>query len=67
MFASGAEFTDSEQSGAARINEMFSIARRNVNILPFCWFCVFFFFRFKHSLCAHTDFRGKLRSFGHRP
>lgn len=30
VFASGAEFTDSEKSGAARINEMFSIARRNV-------------------------------------
>ncbi|KAM1792198.1 hypothetical protein ACFX14_035898 [Malus domestica] len=29
VFASGAEFTDSEKSGAARINEMFSIARRN--------------------------------------
>ncbi|MBA0573764.1 hypothetical protein Golob_001022, partial [Gossypium lobatum] len=28
VFASGAEFTDSEKSGAARINEMFSIARR---------------------------------------
>ncbi|KAI9161766.1 hypothetical protein LWI28_020493 [Acer negundo] len=28
-FASGAEFTDSEKSGVARINEMFSIARRN--------------------------------------
>ncbi|CAA2974678.1 ATP-dependent zinc metalloprotease FTSH 12, chloroplastic [Olea europaea subsp. europaea] len=27
-FASGAEFTDSEKSGAARINELFSIARR---------------------------------------
>lgn len=32
VFASGAEFTDSEKSGAARINEMFSIARRNVSI-----------------------------------
>jgi cell division protease FtsH len=32
VFASGAEFTDSEKSGAARINEMFSIARRNVRI-----------------------------------
>lgn len=30
VFASGAEFTDSEKSGAARINQMFSIARRNV-------------------------------------
>nr|XP_043629710.1 ATP-dependent zinc metalloprotease FTSH 12, chloroplastic [Erigeron canadensis] len=29
VFASGAEFTDSEKSGAARINQMFSIARRN--------------------------------------
>ncbi|CAA6669840.1 unnamed protein product [Spirodela intermedia] len=29
VFASGAEFTDSEKSGAARINEIFSIARRN--------------------------------------
>ncbi|XXG69002.1 hypothetical protein AAC387_Pa06g1970 [Persea americana] len=29
VFASGAEFTDSERSGAARINEIFSIARRN--------------------------------------
>lgn len=29
VFASGAEFTDSEKSGAARINELFSIARRN--------------------------------------
>lgn len=33
VFASGAEFTDSEKSGAARINEMFSIARRNVSAL----------------------------------
>lgn len=33
IFASGAEFTDSEKSGAARINEIFSIARRNVCIL----------------------------------
>ncbi|KAK2654349.1 hypothetical protein Ddye_014205 [Dipteronia dyeriana] len=29
VFASGAEFTDSEKSGVARINEMFSTARRN--------------------------------------
>ncbi|KAK9077658.1 hypothetical protein SSX86_005995 [Deinandra increscens subsp. villosa] len=29
VFASGAEFTDSETSGAARINQMFSVARRN--------------------------------------
>ncbi|XP_077220986.1 FTSH protease 12 isoform X2 [Tasmannia lanceolata] len=29
VFASGAEFTDSEKSGAARINEIFSVARRN--------------------------------------
>ena len=35
VFASGAEFTDSEKSGAARINEMFSIARRNVSALFF--------------------------------
>lgn len=35
VFASGAEFTDSEKSGAARINEMFSIARRNVSVLLF--------------------------------
>lgn len=33
VFASGAEFTDSEKSGAARINELFSIARRNVSFL----------------------------------
>ena len=33
VFASGAEFTDSEKSGAARINEIFSIARRNVSHL----------------------------------
>lgn len=31
VFASGAEFTDSEKSGAARINQLFSIARRNVS------------------------------------
>lgn len=36
VFASGAEFTDSEKSGAARINEIFSIARRNVFILLSC-------------------------------
>ncbi|KAK2972038.1 hypothetical protein RJ640_005058 [Escallonia rubra] len=35
VFASGAEFTDSEKSGAARINEMFSIARRNVSATVF--------------------------------
>ncbi|KAK3010144.1 hypothetical protein RJ639_011801 [Escallonia herrerae] len=35
VFASGAEFTDSEKSGAARINEMFSIARRNVSVTVF--------------------------------
>ncbi|CAN1155589.1 ATP-dependent zinc metalloprotease FTSH 12, chloroplastic [Linum perenne] len=29
VFASGAEFTDSETSGAAKINQMFIIARRN--------------------------------------
>lgn len=33
VFASGAEFTDSEKSGVARINEMFSLARRNVSFL----------------------------------
>ena len=33
VFASGAEFADIEKSGAAWINEMFSIARRNVSIL----------------------------------
>lgn len=33
VFASGAEFTDSEKSGAARINEIFSVARRNVSLL----------------------------------
>lgn len=33
VFASGAEFTDSEKSGAARINQLFSIARRNVCII----------------------------------
>ncbi|KAM3684133.1 hypothetical protein ACJW31_11G019900 [Castanea mollissima] len=33
VFASGAEFTDIEKSGAAWINEMFSIARRNASIL----------------------------------
>jgi cell division protease FtsH len=31
VFASGAEFTDSEKSGPSRINEMFSLARRNVS------------------------------------
>ncbi|KAL6313566.1 hypothetical protein AAG906_006931 [Vitis piasezkii] len=35
VFASGAEFTDSEKSGAARINEMFSIARRNAPCFVF--------------------------------
>ncbi|KAK1264421.1 hypothetical protein QJS04_geneDACA014984 [Acorus gramineus] len=29
VFASAAEFTDSEKSGAARVNEIFSVARRN--------------------------------------
>ncbi|KAH9620703.1 hypothetical protein KSS87_010135 [Heliosperma pusillum] len=29
VFASGAEFTDSERSGAAKINELFATARRN--------------------------------------
>lgn len=40
VFASGAEFTDSEKSGAARINELFSIARRNVSfpsIILYSW------------------------------
>lgn len=36
VFASGAEFTDSEKSGAAKINEMFSIARRNVRLFFMC-------------------------------
>jgi cell division protease FtsH len=35
VFASGAEFTDSEKSGAAKINEMFSIARRNAPAFVF--------------------------------
>lgn len=35
VFASGAEFTDSEKSGAARINDMFSIARRNAPCFVF--------------------------------
>ncbi|XP_011628477.1 ATP-dependent zinc metalloprotease FTSH 12, chloroplastic [Amborella trichopoda] len=35
VFASGAEFTDSEKSGAARINEIFSIARRNAPCFVF--------------------------------
>uniref|UniRef100_A0A2P2L764 ATP-dependent zinc metalloprotease FTSH 12ic n=1 Tax=Rhizophora mucronata TaxID=61149 RepID=A0A2P2L764_RHIMU len=35
VFASGAEFTDSEKSGAARINEMFYIARRNAPCFVF--------------------------------
>lgn len=35
VFASGAEFTDSEKSGAARINQMFSIARRNAPAFVF--------------------------------
>jgi len=43
VFASGAEFTDSEKSGAARINEIFSIARRNVCIsYLLLWNLVFF-------------------------
>ncbi|PWA57408.1 FTSH protease 12 [Artemisia annua] len=33
LFASGAEFTDSEKSGAARINQMLSIARRNMRLM----------------------------------
>lgn len=35
VFASGAEFTDSEKSGATRINEMFSVARRNAPAFVF--------------------------------
>ncbi|KAL9227066.1 hypothetical protein vseg_002803 [Gypsophila vaccaria] len=35
VFASGAEFTDSERSGAAKINEMFSTARRNAPCFVF--------------------------------
>ncbi|XP_022717592.1 ATP-dependent zinc metalloprotease FTSH 12, chloroplastic isoform X2 [Durio zibethinus] len=35
VFASGAEFMDSEKSGAARINEMFSTARRNAPAFVF--------------------------------
>ncbi|KAL0306099.1 UNVERIFIED_CONTAM: ATP-dependent zinc metalloprotease FTSH 12, chloroplastic [Sesamum radiatum] len=35
VFASGAEFTDSEKSGAARINELFSTARRNAPAFVF--------------------------------
>ncbi|KAL1205616.1 ATP-dependent zinc metalloprotease FTSH 12 [Cardamine amara subsp. amara] len=35
VFASGAEFTDSEKSGAAKINEMFSVARRNAPAFVF--------------------------------
>ena len=38
VFASGAEFTDSEKSGAAQINQMFSIARRNVR----CYYRFYF-------------------------
>lgn len=34
VFASGAEFT-SGKSGATRINEMFSVARRNVSLPHF--------------------------------
>lgn len=37
VFASGAEFTDSEKSGAAKINEMFSVARRNVCALSYVY------------------------------
>lgn len=57
VFASGAEFTDSEKSGAARINEMFSIARRNVSILlfPFSFFI--------WILCSARNLEGKPRSF----
>lgn len=35
VFASGAEFTDSRKSGAARINEIFSVARRNAPAFVF--------------------------------
>ncbi|EPS74203.1 hypothetical protein M569_00544, partial [Genlisea aurea] len=35
VFASGAEFTDSEKSGAARINELFSVARRSAPAFVF--------------------------------
>ncbi|KAI4323236.1 hypothetical protein L6164_022858 [Bauhinia variegata] len=35
VFASGAEFTDSEKGGVARINEMFSVARRNAPCFVF--------------------------------
>lgn len=35
VFASGAEFTDSEKSGAARINQLFSMARRNAPAFVF--------------------------------
>ncbi|XP_024629392.1 ATP-dependent zinc metalloprotease FTSH 12, chloroplastic isoform X1 [Medicago truncatula] len=35
VFASGAEFTDSEKSGAAKINKMFSLARRNAPCFVF--------------------------------
>ncbi|KAL6514041.1 ATP-dependent zinc metalloprotease FTSH 12, chloroplastic [Orobanche hederae] len=35
VFASGAEFTDSEESGAGRIGELFSIARRNAPAFVF--------------------------------
>lgn len=35
VFASGAEFTDNEKSGAAKINKMFSLARRNAPCFVF--------------------------------
>ncbi|RAL41099.1 hypothetical protein DM860_008797 [Cuscuta australis] len=35
VFASGAEFTDSEKSGAGQINQLFSIARRNAPAFVF--------------------------------
>lgn len=35
VFASGAEFTDSDKSGIARINELFSVARRSVSPFPY--------------------------------
>ncbi|CAH9053081.1 unnamed protein product [Cuscuta epithymum] len=35
VFASGAEFTDSEKSGATKINQLFSVARRNAPAFVF--------------------------------
>lgn len=51
VFASGAEFTDSEKSGAARINEMFATARRNVRI---SWFS--FKFSSQYEWCFYCKF-----------